>query len=1066
MSQARTFHSATLLPSGKVLVVGGFAGTSTMTSVESYDPGSDSWSPAAPLQSTHYNHTATLLPSGRLLVAAGAGASGVESTMRVYDPGANTWSVAGFQTDDRVFHTATLLPSGKVLLVGGTGQFGPKSSAEIYDASAGSWPAAGAMATARGSQTATLLPSGNVLVAGGWDGQSLAGAEIYDRATNAWTATGSMIDSRRRHTATLLSSGKVLVAAGDGRYGPFANAELYDPTSGFWTVTGSLADARVDHTATLLSSGKVLVAGGRDLEGRALSGAEIFDPAAGVWTKTAPMLSPRSRHSATLLPSGKVLVAGGWTDGPLLGAEIYDPATDTWSEGGSMNDTRAGHTATLLPSGKVLVVAGEGSVGPSITGEVYDPSTDYWTFTSFLAEARIGHAATLLLSGEVLVAGGNNVEGKALASVEVYDPLTNTWSISYPLNFERAAASATVLPSGHVLVTGGDARGAISNAELYDEGRDFLDAWRPIVATTTSPAFLGGDLSVFGSGFTGVSEASGGNGMASSPTNHPVLQLRNVESGRTTFAPLSAGSAWTDVSFRSQVPVDFDPGYALATVFVNGIPSVSKVVLLVGPEALPPCPRDVVQFAATSQTITEGDSATLTITRSGGCGGAAFSVTCGPIQNTAGPSDFSQLGAVVPFAPNQLTAEFPVSALGDLEVEGAESFMVRLAIRSGDVELGPASVAVVTIEDDDVAGTFGFGESHYPRRDTLVEGGAVSVVVNRKSGSGTASVRWTAVNGTASGGALQDFDGPGALSGVLVFDDDDKSKAIELTTRDDAAAEGSESFSVTLSSMSPGTVLGPVRQTVVTITDNDVPADTSAHENDGEGGPTRYFFSDGVYSVDESSPEAFVTIVRSDATRNETVKVFTSNASATSPQDYTRVNQLSIQFPAGTVSVQVPIGLTPESGNADEGFQYFNVRLNDPSAGARLGQQRNAVVIIQDDDMAGSVAFSSAVYEEGESGGALTITLMRTGGLAGTVSVRCTTEAGVASAGADFGAVNTRVTFADGQSSATLAIPILDDPTREGNEPFNLTLREPHGNAALGAGLRAVVTIVDDDAQP
>ena len=59
--------------------------------------------------------TATLLPSGEVLVAGGCPVCNAE----LYDPATGTWRQTGSLGTARVNHTATLLSNGKVLVVGG-----------------------------------------------------------------------------------------------------------------------------------------------------------------------------------------------------------------------------------------------------------------------------------------------------------------------------------------------------------------------------------------------------------------------------------------------------------------------------------------------------------------------------------------------------------------------------------------------------------------------------------------------------------------------------------------------------------------------------------------------------------------------------------------------------------------------------------------------------------------------------------------------------------------------------------------------------------------------------------
>ena len=119
------------------------------------------------LTTARFYHTATLLPNGKVLVVGGRGTSGALNGAELYDPISGTWSATGSLNTDRYLHTATLLPNGKVLVAGGQDNSGPLTSAELYDPASATWTATGNLAAARFYHTATLLPNGKVLVTGG-----------------------------------------------------------------------------------------------------------------------------------------------------------------------------------------------------------------------------------------------------------------------------------------------------------------------------------------------------------------------------------------------------------------------------------------------------------------------------------------------------------------------------------------------------------------------------------------------------------------------------------------------------------------------------------------------------------------------------------------------------------------------------------------------------------------------------------------------------------------------------------------------------------------------------------
>ena len=72
MGVGRTYHTATLLNNGKVLVTGGSSG-GTLNSPEIYDPSTNTWQFAAPMGSARSLHSATLMQNGKVLVAGGSG---------------------------------------------------------------------------------------------------------------------------------------------------------------------------------------------------------------------------------------------------------------------------------------------------------------------------------------------------------------------------------------------------------------------------------------------------------------------------------------------------------------------------------------------------------------------------------------------------------------------------------------------------------------------------------------------------------------------------------------------------------------------------------------------------------------------------------------------------------------------------------------------------------------------------------------------------------------------------------------------------------------------------------
>ena len=328
LNDGRYDHAAVLLPDGRVLVLGGWGVVDggyllALSSSEIYDPATNTWALSGNLIQPRVSPEVAVLPSGQVLVVGGygpieSGGYGALSTAEIYDPQTGTFSPTGSMLQARQAMTATPLEDGTVLVAGGLNEFfSALATAELYDPASGTFSPTSTLPQPVYNHAAVLLPTGAVLLAGGcsdYFGCPRLESILYEPVSGTFVSGPAMMVPRSNATATSLNDGRILVAGGFD-----ASGEIYDTATSIFSFAGQMVELRMGHTATLLQSSRILFTGGDG----PLASAEVFDLTTG-FGATATMRNARTVHTATLLGDGRVLIAGGVGSFlPLQTAELY-----------------------------------------------------------------------------------------------------------------------------------------------------------------------------------------------------------------------------------------------------------------------------------------------------------------------------------------------------------------------------------------------------------------------------------------------------------------------------------------------------------------------------------------------------------------------------------------------------------------------------------------------------------------------------------------------------------------------------------------------------------------------
>ncbi len=477
------------------------------------------------------------------------------------------------------------------------------------------------------------------------------------------------------------------------------------------------------------------------------------------------------------------------------------------------------------------------------------------------------------------------------------------------------------------------------------------------------------------------------------PTNDTTF-----EADETFALTLATGSGYTPVT----------TGAVTATILNDD----TKVSLALAPTSVTEDGAPVLTYTFTRTGITTGP---LTVNYS--IGGTALS---GTDYAQSGAATFSGTAGSISFLAGETTRTLTIDPTVDAIVELDETVALTLTAGSGYV-IETLGAVTGTITNEDINVTLALAPT-----PVTEDGNANLVYTFTRTGLLTNAL---AVNYTIAGGAdAADYAAPATVNFLAGA----ATATLTINPTTDLVVEGNETVAVTLATGTGYTV-----GTTTAVTGTIVNDDTLISLAVTPATVTEDGITNSVY-----------TFTRTGVTTNALTVSYNVGGTAISGTDYVQSGAATFTGTAGTIifgagSTTATVTINPTLDIAFELDETVALTLTAPAgSGYNIGTATPVVTTITNDDTAPTISIADAIIVEGIGGAPtqalITVTLSKSSYQA--IDVNYATTDGTAIAGIDYTAATGLLSFAAGEVSKTISVPILNDNLNEASEAFTITL--------------------------